>query len=582
MSNEVNNFLNILNSKYYPNYIQKRIKYFSTFLNSNPQNQISFNIYKYNPEIIKSFDENIITQFFMLSLNKFIETQKNASQNKDILFISMLIGKLYNENIINKNVVIKLSTCLLEHQKFEEFFEILSSTGVGELLNTIQEKNLNSQEKIEIRKILRENSKYVKNILLLDTNEYEPYKYISSLFLFKFNWNLLNADLLLNDFKYNNKNYLTKNYIINIFKLLLNLFEEEEKIQKNDLIRGLYIKDSFNYSNKITLVEKFNININLKVYHKQSDEYDEYNIFKLYKDNNNTLVKLYFDEKFNLKLKYYEQTFLIINGKNIDLNHMHSMKLYFIKQSGWLNSYSEKIKIILNGQEYNFESNSLIDGEECYVSFGEYNGELIEFSIMNNKKEIFKINFLSLYNLYKNNLIKKEYIIDHQRSKLIKITNKNINKNEVRKSKHKKTKSSTDLLKELNYSDYFFENKKTIIKFLDEYGLEYISNILVNITKTISNNNDTTNTNNDTVNYKDIYEALNIFWDLFQYLYNLLIVRLNDKNKKNSLLLNNNRYYFKKLITILYSYSLLQSSLSEKMKMPENLINKIVLFLIIF
>ena len=579
MSNEVNNFLNILNSKYYPNYIQKRIKYFSTFLNSNPQNQISFNIYKYNPEIIKSFDENIITQFFMLSLNKFIETQKNASQNKDILFISMLIGKLYNENIINKNVVIKLSTCLLEHQKFEEFFEILSSTGVGELLNTIQEKNLNSQEKIEIRKILRENSKYVKNILLLDTNEYEPYKYISSLFLFKFNWNLLNADLLLNDFKYNNKNYLTKNYIINIFKLLLNVFEEEEKIQKNDLIRGLYTKDGFNYSNKITLVEKFNININLKVYHKQSDEYDEYNIFKLYKDNNNTLVKLYFDEKFNLKLKYYEQTFLIINGKNIDLNHMHSMKIYFIKQSGWLNSYSEKIKIILNGQEYNFESNSLIDGEECYVSFGEYNGELIEFSIMNNKKEIFKINFLSLYNLYKNNLIKKEYIIDHQRSKLIKITNKNINKNEVRKSKHKKTKSSTDLLKELNYSDYFFENKKTIIKFLDEYGLEYISNILVNITKTISNNNNTTNTNNDTINYKDIYEALNIFWDLFQYLYNLLIVRLNDKNKKNSLLLNNNRYYFKKLITILYSYSLLQSSLSEKMKMPENLINKIVEFL---
>ncbi len=32
-------------------------------------------------------------------------------------------------------------------------------------------------------------------------------------------------------------------------------------------------------------------------------------------------------------------------------------------------------------------------------------------------------------------------------------------------------------------------------------------------------------------------------------------------------------------MTILYSYSLLQSSLSEKMKMPENLINKIVDFL---
>ena len=192
------------------------------------------------------------------------------------------------------------------------------------------------------------------------------------------------------------------------------------------------------------------------------------------------------------------------------------MKIYFSKESGWLNSYSEKIKAILNGQEYNFESSSLIDGEECHISFGEYNGELIEFSIMNNKKEIFKLNFLSLYNLYKKNINKKEYIIDHQKSKLIKIINKNNNLNQLRKSKHKSSKSLTVELKgELNYSDCFFENKKTIIKFLDEYGLEYITNILVQLTKSIPSININNNDDNN-INYKDIYEILNIFWDLFQ------------------------------------------------------------------
>ena len=580
MSNEVNNFLNLLNSKYYANYIHRRIKYFSGFLNIQPKMQTTFDIYKYIPEIIKSFDDDIISQFFILSLNKFIENQKKLFPNKDILFISMLIGKLYKENIINKNVVIKISAYLLENQKFEEYFEILSKTGIGELLIAIREKDLKQKEKIIIRKILCENDKYVKNIFLLDTKEYEPYKYISSLFQFKFNWNLLNADLLLSGFNYKNKYYLTKNYIINTFKLLLNLFEREEKVQKNDLIRGLYTKDGFIYSNKITLVEKFIINLNLKIYQRQKDEYDEYKIFKLYKDNNNTLVKLYFDDKFNLKLKYYEQNFLILNGKNIDLNHMHSLKIYFSKESGWLNSYSEKIKAILNGQEYNFESSSLIDGEECHISFGEYNGELIEFSIMNNKKEIFKLNFLSLYNLYKKSINKNEYIIDHQKSKLIKIINKNNNLNQLRKSKHKNTKTLPAELKgELNYSDCFFENKKTIIKFLDEYGLEYITNILVQLTKSIPNINISNNDDNNINYYKDIYEILNVFWDLFQYLYNVLIVRLNDKNKKSSILINSNKYYYKKLMTILYSYSLLQSSLNEKMKMPENLINKIVDFL---
>ena len=582
MNNEIKNFINLLNSKYYQNFVLKKIKYFSSFYNSQTRKQTLFNYHKYNPELIKSFDENIITQIFMLSINKFIENQENINLNNDILFISKIIGKLYIEKAISKNVILKISTYLLENQKFEAFFEILSITHIGELLSEIQEKDFKSQEKIIIRRILRNNSLYIKNILLLDSNEYEPYKYISSLFQFKFDLNLLNVDLVLNEFKYENQNYLTKNYIINIFKTLLSLFKEEEKKQKSDLIRGLYTKDGFNYSKKIQLLEKFNINISLKIYQKQKDELDEFNIFKISK-NDDILMKLYFDDKFNLKLKYFSQEFSIINGKNIDLNHMHSMKIYFSKESGWLNNFSEKIKIILNGQEYNFESNSFIDGEECYLSFGEYNGELVEFNIINNKKEIFKINFLYLYNLYKNNLLKKEFIIDHQKSKFIKIdkTKTKIIINDIKKQRHKRKKSSPDLLKEeLNYSDYFFENKKTIIKFLDEYGLEFISSILIQLTLEISNNNIENNKNiNDIINFKDIYESLNIFWELFQYLYTFLIEKVSDKNKKSPFLMNKKNYYFKRLMSILYSYSILQSLLSEKMNMPENLINKIVDYL---
>ena len=42
---------------------------------------------------------------------------------------------------------------------------------------------------------------------------------------------------------------------------------------------------------------------------------------------------------------------------------------------------------------------------------------------------------------------------------------------------------------------------------------------------------------------------------------------------------NDIQIYFQKLMTVLYSYSIFQNTLSEKMKMPENLINKMVDFL---
>ena len=573
MSNEITNFLNLLNSKSFNTIMYPKILYFSSLLRNHSNNQTLFNRHKYNPEIIKPINEDTITQFCMLFLNKFIENRKDKNLKNNILFISIIIGKLYVEKIISTNVVLKISTFLLENQDFEAFFEIFSMTGLGDLLLEIHEKNLKMEEKIIVRKLLKEKSKYIINILQLDPKEYEPYKFISSLFQLKFDLNLLNIDFLLNDFTYYNKNYLTKNYIINIYKTLLFLFAKEEKTQKTDLVRGLYTIDGFKYSNKIQLVEKFNINLNIKIYHKQKDDFDEYNIFKLYNDND--FVRLYFDDKYNLKLQFFSNDFMILSGKNIDLNYVHSMKINFSKETGWLNNFSEKIKIILNGQEFNFESNNFIDIDDCYLSFGEFNGEIIEFNIMNNKKEIFKINFLGLYNLYKNDLIKKEFIIDHQNSKLIKIFIPINNKNELKKSiRHKRRRSSNLLLKELNYSDYFFENKKTIFKFLDEYGLEYISTILRLLVEQVLNNN------NDSINCKDIYESLNIFWELFQYLYKFIIekVNINDK-KKTSILINSHKYYYKKLMTVLYSYSILQGVLSEKMEMPETFINKIVDFL---
>jgi hypothetical protein len=354
---------------------------------------------------------------------------------------------------------------------------------------------------------------------------------------------------------------------------LIDLFEREEKIEKRDIIRGMYTIDGFTYSNKIQLVEKFTINLNFKIYQRQKENLNEFIIFRIYKDANNDLIKLYIDDKYNLKFRYHSNEFIILDGKNMDFNHIHSMKMYFMKEIGWVGGFTEKIKILLNGQEYSKDySNLSVDGEELSVSFGQFNGELIEFSIMNNKKEIFKINFLGLINLYKDNLIQKEYILDQQNSKFIKIDK--TNRSTLTKSL-KKRKTFPDLNKgELNFTDYLFENKKTILKFLDEYGLEYIASLLLQLTKEILNNEQ-----NNIIDIKDIYEILNEFWELFKYLYKILIERVNEKDKKNSNFANNNKYYFKKLMTVLYSYSILQSSLSEKMSIPENLVNKINEFL---
>ena len=85
-----------------------------------------------------------------------------------------------------------------------------------------------------MREVLSKNPIYLKIILSFDTDKFEPYKFISSLFKFRFNLNLLSIeDLLIDEYKYSdNKNIYPKNYIINIFKTLIDLFETEEKLQK--------------------------------------------------------------------------------------------------------------------------------------------------------------------------------------------------------------------------------------------------------------------------------------------------------------------------------------------------------------
>ena len=253
------------------------------------------------------------------------------------------------------------------------------------------------------------------------------------------------------------------------------------------------------------------------------------------------------------------------------------MKILFVKESGWLNGYTQKIKVILNGQELNFDSNTLIEGEECNLCFGEFNGELTEFNIMEGKKEIFKLNILSIFNLYKDkDLFQKEFIIDSKNSKLIELDEiymkKNIGKiNKEIKNIDKKIKEK----EELNFTNYFFENKKAIKKFFDENGFEYIISLFIYLTKEILNDNDENSKNE----IKDIYEIIFAFWDLFQKLFNMLLNLLNTKENNKSHSQNYTQIYYQKLMTLLYGYSILQNTLSEKTKMPELLINRMIDFL---
>ena len=573
METDVDGFKEILNNKSYSNLLEQKIRYFSSFISKKSTKNSLFNKFRYNKDIFKLFSKHKLSDYFIILLNKIIERKKNINNNnKDILFISIIISKLYNEKIISKDELLNLSQFFIDSKKYEPFLEILKMTQLEEIFIQLKSHKLNNLDRIILKRILSQNSQYIKSILSLDSNKYEPYKYISNLFQLEFNLNLFNIEVLLvNEFKCSSgDNVFPKNYIINIFKTLIDLIEVEENLLKNNIIYGLYTINGFNYNNKIVLEEKFSININMKIYTNQKETMNEFIIFKLYQEKNNDLIKLYFDTKYNIKLKYFSKDFNLINGKNLDLNHMHSLKIYFNKESGWLNGYTQKIKVNLNGQEHNFDSSTLIDGEECNLFIGEFNGELTEFSITSGKKDLFKINFLGLYNLYKNSdLFGKEFDLDIKGSKLIEAEEVYIKKNITKLNKDSKKKNKNDKEKEkeeLNCTNYFFKKKKTIMTLLDENGLEYIISLMINLIKELINNN---NDNNN--NIEDIYQIIFSFWDLFLKIFNILSDKLNDNDKKNT--------YFQKLMTVLYSYSILQNYLSEKLKMPDSLITKIVDFL---
>ena len=423
METDVDGFKEILNNKSYSNLLEQKIRYFSSFISTKSTKNTLFNKFRYNKDIFKLFSKHKLSDYFIILLNKIIERKKNINNNnKDILFISIIISKLYNEKIISKDELLNLSQFFIDSKKYEPFLEILKMTQLEEIFIQLKSHKLNNLDRIILKRILSQNSQYIKSILSLDSNKYEPYKYISNLFQLEFNLNLFNIEVLLvNEFKCSSgDNVFPKNYIINIFKTLIDLIEVEENLLKNNIIYGLYTINGLNYNNKIVLEEKFSININVKIYTNQKETMNEFIIFKLYQEKNNDLIKLYFDTKYNIKLKYFSKDFNLINGKNLDLNHMHSLKIYFNKESGWLNGYTQKIKVNLNGQEHNFDSSTLIDGEECNLFIGEFNGELTEFSITSGKKDLFKINFLGLYNLYKNSdLFGKEFDLDIKGSKLI-------------------------------------------------------------------------------------------------------------------------------------------------------------------
>ena len=269
MEEDLDNFKKKLNDKSYYNKLNQKIKYFSSFVSSQNSKDLLFNRLKYQKEKIKNFNNSMISNIFIEVINEYEKHKKN----NDIIFITNIICKLYNENFLLKDELLKIAKYFLDTKLYNPFFEIFHRTQINDLFTQLQTINLSKLDKVIIKTILLKNPKYIKCILSIESEKYKPFKFISSLFQLQFNLNLLSIeDLLIEEFKYeNNRNVFPKNYILNIFKTLNDLFENEEKLQKVDAIYGLYTINGFKYSNSITLVEKFNINISFKIYENQKE-----------------------------------------------------------------------------------------------------------------------------------------------------------------------------------------------------------------------------------------------------------------------------------------------------------------------
>ena len=183
METDVDGFKEILNNKSYSNLLEQKIRYFSSFISTKSTKNSLFNKFRYNKDIFKLFSKHKLSDYFIILLNKIIERKKNINNNnKDILFISIIISKLYNEKIISKDELLNLSQFFIDSKKYEPFLEILKMTQLEEIFIQLKSHKLNNLDRIILKRILSQNSQYIKSILSLDSNKYEPYKYISNLF----------------------------------------------------------------------------------------------------------------------------------------------------------------------------------------------------------------------------------------------------------------------------------------------------------------------------------------------------------------------------------------------------------------
>ena len=170
MTTESINYKKIIETdKFSPYYLQK-INYFSNLLNYyNPSTSL-FSTHAYIKEKFSSLENNENFESFILSLIcHFIDSETNMT------FMLLVIGKLYNEKIINQNIILKTASYLLEEKKYKYFFELLSNTKCDDIFPLINKNanNISAKEKFYLRNILISNPSYLKNVLCIDNEKYD-------------------------------------------------------------------------------------------------------------------------------------------------------------------------------------------------------------------------------------------------------------------------------------------------------------------------------------------------------------------------------------------------------------------------
>ena len=550
MTTESINYKKIIETdKFSPYYLQK-INYFSNLLNYyNPSTSL-FSTNAYIKEKFSSLENNENFESFILSLIcHFIDSETNMT------FMLLVIGKLYNEKIINQNIILKTASYLLEEKKYKYFFELLSNTKCDDIFPLINKNanNISAKEKFYLRNILISNPSYLKNVLCIDKEKYDVIEYITKLFLFNFHPNLLCIDLF-----FTAENFSNKYLIFNIMEILNNLCQIEDNSQKKDFEKCILTENGFKLDSYLKLQDNFSIKMDIKVFEKQKKYIS--NIFTLTNARGN-FVSLYIKEnenKYNIYLKAKKKEITFVDSKDFKFNQNYKIFVNCCEKSS-LFSYKKLIfKYEINGIKNEFEIED--ETEQDYklsLEFGMFFGEITSFNIFkSDKSEYNLIDICSNSNINNVNddlsfLNSKEYSTLKSGIKLISI-------------------------KKLDY-DFYLERKKTLKLFIENNGLDYLISLLISLCKiTIKNTNNKTNNNNEdsknsqiNLETENIYKFVEVFWKFFEYLY----INLVHNNKVDS------KKYFKKIMTVLYSYSTLQNYLSGIMNMPNTLITTIIEFM---